>query len=67
MAQFRVEKKTDIRTRKRYVEDELVTHVMYDGHSSGHGGSYMAGSVNGELIKDKNGKPLPLKHIGVLK
>jgi len=33
----------------------------------GHGGSYITGLVNGELVKDKNGKPLPLKQIGVLK
>ena len=67
MAQFRVEKKTDVKTLKRYIGDDLVTHVLYDGHHIGHGGSYMAGLVKGELIKDKKGKPLPLNHIGVLK
>ena len=66
-AQFRVEKKTDVKTLNRYIGDDLVTHAMYDGHQVGHGGSYMAGLVKGELIKDKNGKPLPLNHIGVLK
>ena len=67
MAKFRVDKKTDAKTRKRYVGKDIVTHVLYDGHHIGHGGSYMTGSINGELIKDKKGKPLPLNHIGVLK
>ena len=67
MAKFRAEKNTDVKTKRRYVGKELVTHVMYDGHSVGHGGSYMAGSVSGQLVIDKNGKPLPLKQIGVLR
>ena len=67
MAKFKVEKKTDVKTRKRYIGEDIVTHVLYDGHHIGHGGSYMTGSINGELIKDKKGKPLPLNHIGVLK
>ena len=50
MAKFRVEKKTDVKTRNRYIGDDLVTHVLYDGHHIGHGGSYMAGLVKGELI-----------------
>ena len=67
MAKFRAEKNTDVKTKRRYVGKELVTHVMYDGHAVGHGGSYMAGSVSGQLVTDKNGKPFPLKQIGVLR
>ena len=67
MAKFKTEKKIDAKTRKRHVGEDIVTHVLYDGHHIGHGGSYMAGLVKGELIKDKKGKPLPLNHIGVLK
>ena len=67
MAQFNIEKKIVVKTRKRYVGENIVTHAMYDGHHIGHGGSYMAGLIKGQLIKDKNGKPLPLNHIGVLK
>ena len=67
MATYKVEKKSNAGTKKRYVGGNIVTHTLYDGHSIGHGGSYMTGSVEGELVKDKNGKPLPLKTIGILK
>ena len=67
MAKFNVEKNTSAKTRKRYVGKNLVTPVLYDGHHRGHGGSYMSGSVSGELVVDQNGKPLPLKHICILK
>ena len=66
MAKGKVETQSSVKTRKRYVEAELVTHVLYDGHQVGHGGSYMTGSVSGELVRDKSGKPIPLKQIGVL-
>ena len=67
MAQFNIEKKIVVKARKRYVGEDIVTPAMYDGHQMGYGGSYITGLVNGELIKGKNGKPLPLKQIGVLK
>ena len=66
MAKGKIESKSVVKTRRRYVGKELVTHVLYDGHNVGHGGSYMSGSVNGELVVDENGKPLPLKQIGIL-
>ena len=51
---------------KRYVEDDVVVPTMYDGHNSGNG-KYMTGMVNNQLVEDSNGKPLPLKEIGVLR
>ena len=51
---------------KRYVEDDVVVPTMYDGHNSGNG-KYMTGMVNNQLVEDSNGKPLPLKVIGVLR
>tara|TARA_Y100000034_G_scaffold13458_1_gene14109 strand:- start:100 stop:303 length:204 start_codon:yes stop_codon:yes gene_type:complete len=53
--------------RRRYVGEDVVVPVMYDGHYVGNGGQYMAGMVNGKLVEDKNGKPLPLKAVGVLR
>jgi len=67
MATYKVEKKSSVGTKKRYIGEDIVTHTLYDGHYIGHGGSYMTGSVKDELVKDKNGKPLPLKIIGILK
>ena len=55
------------KVRKRYVGEDLVVNVLYNGHHKGHGGSYMSGTVKGELVVDKNGKPLHLKQIGILK
>mgnify|MGYP001205537053 CR=1 FL=1 len=53
--------------RRRYVGEDVVVPVMYDGHYVGNGGQYMAGMVNGKLVEDSNGKPLPLKAVGVLR
>ena len=66
MGKRKVDVNVTTKTRRRYVGEELVTHVLYDGHNAGQGGSYMSGSVNGELVVDENGKPLPLKQIGIL-
>ena len=66
MGKRKVDVNVTTKTRRRYVGEELVTLVLYDGHNVGHGGSYMSGSVNGELVVDENGKPLPLKQIGIL-
>ena len=67
MAKFKTESKTNVKPRKRYVGEDVVVNVLYHGHHKGHGGSYMSGTVNGELVTDKNGKPLHLKRIGVLR
>ena len=67
MAKGKIEARSAVKVRKRYVGEDLVTNVLYDGHHKGHGSKYMSGTVNGELVVDKNGKPLPLKHIGILK
>ena len=66
MGKRKVDVQSTLKTKRRYVGEALVTHVLYDGHNVGHGGSYMSGSVNGELVVDENGKPLPLKQIGIL-
>ena len=50
---------------KRYVEDDVVVPTLYDGHNVGNG-TYMTGMGNNKIVEDKNGKPLPLKEIGIL-
>ena len=37
-----------------------IIPVMYCGSIVGYG-NYMAGSVNGEMICDKDGKPIPYR------
>ena len=51
---------------KRYVEDDVVVPTLYDGHNVGNG-IYMTGMVNNKMVEDSNGKPLPLKEIGILR
>ncbi len=66
MAKFRAEKSTDVKTKRRYVGDGVVVPTLYDGHNVGNG-IYMSGMVNNKIVEDSNGKPLPLKKIGVLR
>ena len=67
MAKFKTGKIEKSNTLKRFVGDDIVAAVLYDGHHVGHGGAYISGAVNGQLVKDKNDKPLPLKQIGILR
>jgi len=67
MAKWKTDTKTAVKTKRRFVGDEIVTPVMYDGHHHGHGGQYMSGAVDGNLVNDKSGKPLPLRQIGILR
>jgi len=50
----------------RYVGDVEVKPVLYCGKWEGYG-SYMTGTVQGETVRDQNGKPVPFKHIGELR
>jgi hypothetical protein len=47
------------------LDGKIVKPVLYAGRHEGHG-TYMAGAIEGELVLDKNGKPLPFKSIGIL-
>ena len=50
---------------KRYVDNDVVVPTLYDGHHVGNG-IYMTGMVDNKIVEDGNGKPLPLKEIGIL-
>lgn len=54
------------RNKVRYLGDKEVKPVLYCGKWEGYG-SYMSGTVDGETVRDKKGKPLPLSLIGELK
>jgi len=54
------------KNKVRYLGDKEVRPVLYCGKWEGYG-SYMSGTVDGELVRDSNGKPLSLKQIGVLR
>jgi hypothetical protein len=51
--------------KTRMLDGKIVKPVLYAGRHEGHG-TYMAGAIEGELVLDKNGKPLPFKSIGIL-
>ena len=46
--------------RHRFFEGNMVTPAKYFGASAGYG-NYMAGMVNGALVRDGGGKPIPFR------
>lgn len=50
----------------RYLGDKEVKPTLYCGKWEGYG-SYIAGTVDGELVCDNKGKPLSFKQIGELR
>lgn len=56
---------TKVKGRVRYLGDKEVKPTLYCGKWEGHG-SYMSGTVDGELVRDTHGKPLSFKQIGEL-
>lgn len=44
------------------VNGEVCKPVLFAGKHAGYG-TYMAGVVNGEMVVDNNGKPIPYKQI----
>ena len=55
--------KEKVQNRKRMLNGKEVKPVRF---TSDGGKGIMTGSVDGELVCDNLGKPLPLKSIGVL-
>jgi len=51
--------------RTRMLDGKPVVAAKYIGHWAGHG-NYMAGKVDDKLVCDENGKPIPLRQIGIL-
>jgi len=44
------------------INGEVCKPVLFAGKHAGYG-TYMAGVVNGEMVVDNNGKPVPYKQI----
>ena len=55
--------KEKVQNRKRMLNGKEVKPVRF---TSNGGKGIMTGSIDGELVCDNLGKPLPLKSIGVL-
>lgn len=51
--------------KTRTFNGEKVQAIKYVGRNEGHG-TYMAGAVSGELVRDKNNRPVAYKYIGEL-
>lgn len=51
--------------RKRMYQGKVVKATKYFGRPVGHG-IYMAGLVDGKLVMDATGRPLPLREVGSL-
>lgn len=51
--------------RVRKLNGVRVTPVLYNGVACGHG-KYFAGAVDGNMIEDSDGKPLPFRQVGEL-
>ncbi len=54
--------KTVKRNSYRMLNDKEVRPVKYSGKNAGHG-TYMAGSIDGQLVTDSTGRPIPYKSI----
>jgi len=50
--------------RKKLYQGKEMKPCLYDGRAVGRG-KYMAGTVDGDMILDTNGKPMPYRSIPV--
>ena len=50
--------------RKKLYQGKEMKPCLYDGRAVGRG-KYMAGTVDGDMILDTNGKPMPYRAIPV--
>ena len=50
--------------RKKLYQGKEMKACLYDGRAVGRG-KYMAGTVDGDMILDTNGKPMPYRSIPV--
>jgi hypothetical protein len=48
--------------KKRYYKGQEIRASRYVGKAVGQG-TYMSAAINGELIVDENGKPMPFRSI----
>lgn len=51
--------------RVRMFNGKVVQNCLYNGIATGHG-KYFAAMVDGQLILDETGRPLPFRSVGEL-
>lgn len=51
--------------KRRMLDNKVVRNVLYNGQAVGHG-KFMAAEVDGQLLLDETGKPLPFNQVGEL-
>lgn len=51
--------------RVRMLDGKVVQNCLYNGIASGHG-KYFAAMIDGQLVLDESGRPLPFKQVGDL-
>jgi hypothetical protein len=50
-------------TSYKTVNGKTVVPVLYAGKNAGHGGNYMTGTIDNQLVTDASGRPIPYKAI----
>lgn len=50
-------------TSYKVMNGKTVIPVLYAGKNAGHGGTYMCGTIDNQLVTDSTGRPLPYKAI----
>lgn len=50
-------------TSYKILNGKTVVPVLYAGKNAGHGGTYMTGTIDNQLVTDSNGRPVPYKAI----
>lgn len=65
MSVGRVGRKVIEGLRVRKLDGKVVKPVLYNGRGIGHG-KYFAASIDGEMLLDEAGKPIPILQAGTL-
>lgn len=54
-----------VQQRVRRLDGKVVKIVLYNGRACGHG-KYLAAEVDGKLVEDATGRPLPYRQVGTI-
>jgi hypothetical protein len=59
-------KREKVPQKKRYLGNKIVVPTKFYGKLAGKS-NLMSGKVDGKIVEDANGMPLPFREIGVLR
>lgn len=65
MAGARIASKKVEGLKKWMLDEKEIKPVLYVGQYAGHG-RYFACMIDGEMVLDKDGAPVPFRHLGKL-